>query len=309
MAEFLQDNLRVFVVPVDILHLPNLTTHEKMVYTVLRSFANPHKPEAFPSYETIARLGSMTRRHAINCVNKLVEKGFIKKEIRLEVSKNRKIKNTSNLYTLQTPKVVNNDIHHPSECDSLPLVNDIHHPSECDSLPLVNDIHYPSECDSPEHNHLTKSNRTISLNNNKRTPSSVKSKPKQKTKSKPKQKTNHVVVDLLSQNGIKATNTTINKWLKLANEETIISAIHEVLKRSDIQNVIGYITRMLEQGYTTPQTTTSKNKNPKVKNLPEWIVKQLESAHEEVAAAQEDLTEEQKKQAVELLKQLGEIDS
>jgi hypothetical protein len=135
MAEFLQDNLRVFVVPVDILNVPDLTTHEKMVYIVLRLFANPHKPEAFPSYETIARLGSMTRRHAINCVKSLVEKGVLRKEMRFDVTKDRKIRNTSNLYTIQPPKV-------------------------------VNDIHHPSEYSSPEHNQLTKPIRTKSMNNN-----------------------------------------------------------------------------------------------------------------------------------------------
>jgi len=145
--EFLQDNLRVFVVPVDILEAEGLTTHEKLVYISLRSFANPHKAEAFPSYETIARLGSMTRRHAINCVNRLVELGYIKKEIRLDVSRNRKIRNTSNLYTLHNPKVVNT-IHHAQS-------------SEYDSPPLVNTVHPPSEYSSPKQNQLKESFRSM----------------------------------------------------------------------------------------------------------------------------------------------------
>ena len=200
------------------------------------------------------------------------------------MSKNRKVKNTSNLYTLQAPKGV----------------NDIHHPSECDSLPLVNDIHHPSEYSSPEQNHLTKSIRTISINNNnKGTTSPSKNL-------KPKQQTNDVVVDLLSQKRIKTTTATINKWLKLANEETVISAIHEVLKRPDIQNVIGYITRMLEQGYTSPQTTIHKTAKVTRGNLPEWIVKQLESV-DQATVAEGKLSEEQKQQAIELLRQLDEI--
>src|SRR5690606_2178066 len=111
----------------------------------------------------------------------------------------------------------------------------------------------------------------------------------------------------LSQKGIKPTNATISKWFKLANEETLIAAIHEATNRSDIKNIIGYITRMLEQGYT-PQVTSSKITKGRKNQLPEWIVKQSELAYQKVTSKNE-LTEEQKQQALELLKQLGEIDA
>lgn len=141
MADKLNDQLRVFVVPVDIMEVPNLTIHEQMVYIVLRSFANAHSNTAFPSYATIARLGRMTRRHAINCVSSLVEKGLLtKEEPQFKVTKDKKIKQTSNVYHIETPK----------------MVNGIHHLSEHHSPSVVNTIHHPSEHHSPEHNYLTK---------------------------------------------------------------------------------------------------------------------------------------------------------
>src|SRR5690625_97976 len=106
MADFLQDNLRVFVVPVEIMEVQDLDIYEQMVYIVLRSFTNPRESTAFPSYNTIAKLGRMSRRKAIDCVANLVEKGLLKKEVRLDVTKNRKIRNTSNLYTVSFPDMV-----------------------------------------------------------------------------------------------------------------------------------------------------------------------------------------------------------
>jgi len=103
--EFLQDDgqLRVFIVPVDIMDVPDLTIYEQMAYMVLRSYVNPTNPTAFPSYPTIAKRGRMSRSSAIRAIEGLIQKGLITKEIRLDVSKNRKIKNTSNRYTLITP--------------------------------------------------------------------------------------------------------------------------------------------------------------------------------------------------------------
>lgn len=104
--EFLRDDgqLRVFVVPVDIMDVPGLDIYEQMVYMVLRSYVNPTEPTAFPSYKTIAERGRMSRRKAIDAMQGLVDKGLIQKEARLTVTKNRQIRNTSNLYTVMTPK-------------------------------------------------------------------------------------------------------------------------------------------------------------------------------------------------------------
>lgn len=71
-----------------------------MVYIVLRSFASAREATAFASYAMIAKLGRMSCRKAIDAVQRLVEKGLLRKEMRFDVSKNRKICNASNLYTL-----------------------------------------------------------------------------------------------------------------------------------------------------------------------------------------------------------------
>lgn len=141
--EFIQDDgqLRVFIVPVDILDVPGLSSSEKLVYMVLRSYVNPTDPTAFPAYETIAKKASLTRRWVIKVVKSLEEKGLIRKETRLTVTKQRKIRNTSNTYTLITPKKTK--------------------PSELSSPTPVNSVHPPSELSSPYHNHLTKSVRNM----------------------------------------------------------------------------------------------------------------------------------------------------
>lgn len=273
MAEFLQDNLRVFVVPVEIMDIPDLDIYEQMVYIVLRSFTNPREATAFPSYNTIAKLGRMSRRKAIDCVTRLVEKGLLKKEVRLDVTKNRKIRNTSNLYTIESPKVVHS----------------MHQGSAQHAPGVVHSMHQGSAQHAPEHKQLTKPLRTKSLNNNNK--DTVTSK-------------KHVVVDstnriqkLLSQHGITINPDIIQKWRQLDKEENILKAIQETLNRSDIKNVIGYVTRMLEIGFVPTQNS---NKNL----LPTYIRHSVDKKKGTVSSINLD----QQKQALDLLFQLGEID-
>jgi len=40
MTEFLQDNLKVFVVPVELMDFPDLDIYEQMLYMVLRSYCS-----------------------------------------------------------------------------------------------------------------------------------------------------------------------------------------------------------------------------------------------------------------------------
>jgi predicted transcriptional regulator len=103
----LKDGLRVFVVPTEILDMEELTTHEKMVYMVLRSYANGHDNSVFPSIQTIAKKGSMSKPTAIKCLDRLIELGLVVKEERKKVSKNGKISSTSNLYYLYRPSEIN----------------------------------------------------------------------------------------------------------------------------------------------------------------------------------------------------------
>lgn len=143
--ETMKDDLRVFVVPVEILDVPDIDIYEQMAYIVLRSFANARDNSAFPSYETIAKLGRMSRRKAIDAVNKLIDKGLVTKETRMTVTKHGRIRNTSNVYTLKRP------------CQA---VHNTHPDSAQYALTPVHDVHPPSAYRAPELNHLKKSFRT-----------------------------------------------------------------------------------------------------------------------------------------------------
>lgn len=59
-----------------------------------------------------------------------------------------------------------------------------------------------------------------------------------------------VVVDVLRQYGISVNKKTLTKWRKLADDQTIVRVVHETMSRDDVQNVVGYVTSILEAGYT-----------------------------------------------------------
>ena len=100
-----KDNLRDgrvrnwFYLENDLLDREDLTIYEKTVYIVIARYVNGEN-KAFPSYETIAKKGSMAKVQAKRVVKSLVKKGLLKKEAR----KNKDNKShTSNLYTLLNP--------------------------------------------------------------------------------------------------------------------------------------------------------------------------------------------------------------
>lgn len=76
-ADFLYSNLDLFVVPMSIMELTDLTIEEKMCYIVLRSFSNPRGDAKIPSYATIARLGSMSQSSARLAIQGLHSKGLL----------------------------------------------------------------------------------------------------------------------------------------------------------------------------------------------------------------------------------------
>jgi len=59
-----------------------------------------------------------------------------------------------------------------------------------------------------------------------------------------------VVVDVLQRYGISVNKKTLTKWRKLADEQTIVRVVHETMNRDDVRNVVGYVTSILEAGYT-----------------------------------------------------------
>jgi len=104
-----KDNLRDgrvknwFYLENDLLDREDLTIYEKTVYIVIARYVNGEN-KAFPSYETIAKKGSMAKVQAMRVVKSLTKKGLLKKESR----RNKDNKgSTSNLYTLLNPKTKN----------------------------------------------------------------------------------------------------------------------------------------------------------------------------------------------------------
>jgi len=89
----------------DLLDREDLTIYEKTVYIVIARYVNGEN-KAFPSYETIAKKGSMAKVQAKRVVKSLIQKGLLKKEVRKD--KNNK-SYTSNLYTLLNPKTKDNN--------------------------------------------------------------------------------------------------------------------------------------------------------------------------------------------------------
>ncbi len=104
-----KDNLRDgrvrnwFYLENDLLDREDLSIYEKTVYIVIARYVNDEN-KAFPSYETIARKGSMAKVQAMRVVKSLTQKGLLKKEVR---KNNRNGGSTSNLYTLLNPKTNN----------------------------------------------------------------------------------------------------------------------------------------------------------------------------------------------------------
>src|SRR4030042_1727383 len=106
-----KDNLRDgrvknwFYLENDLLDREDLTIYEKTVYIVIARYVNGEN-KAFPSYETIAKKGSMSRSKAKYVVNSLVQKGLLKKKFRKRKDKNFY---TSNLYTLLNKEEIAED--------------------------------------------------------------------------------------------------------------------------------------------------------------------------------------------------------
>ena len=127
-----------FTAPTSILETKDLTIHEKMTYIVIAAHADRRGQNSFPSYETIAEEGAMSRRHAIRCVASLIEKGYLEKEIRFENGENN-----SNLYTLYDIPTAVTPSHHSSDTQSPQVVTPSHHSSDTQSpkqIPLTDPL-------------------------------------------------------------------------------------------------------------------------------------------------------------------------
>ncbi|MDY6991059.1 MAG: helix-turn-helix domain-containing protein [Pseudomonadota bacterium] len=95
--------------------------------------------KCFPSYRRIAHECGITRRTAIDIIEKIVKLGLILREH----NSDEKQGNKPNLYILLNTEEALNTLPHP-------LVKSFHHPGENISPPLVKSFHHPGENISPE---------------------------------------------------------------------------------------------------------------------------------------------------------------
>ena len=142
MNKIRRANKRDFFIAQNMIFDLDISEHAKITYLYLCRCADDES-QAFPSYNTIARKCSFSKRTAMRTIQELEEIGLLSVEKR-QVEKSGKPVNTSNLYTLY-----DSPSRYPSDTQSLPLVTESHHPSDCVSLPLVTESHYPSDTQSP----------------------------------------------------------------------------------------------------------------------------------------------------------------
>ena len=158
--------------------------------------------------------------------------------------------------------------------------------------------------------HQEGSKRTTSnndLNNNKSSNNEnntrEESKKKERVKKTESVKQNKTAVvekskleSFLKENKIKVNKTTLNKWRSLESDDHIILAAQEALGRSNVRNIVGYISSMLESGYEP--CSASKGR---VDKLPEYMSNDREIQNTTISREDQIKT-------LDLLLALGEID-
>ncbi|MED4456177.1 helix-turn-helix domain-containing protein [Metabacillus fastidiosus] len=140
-----------FQAPNDIFEL-DLEWHEKLVYLYICRCGN--NSEAYPSYNTIAKKCSISKRKVIDVVNALVQKGLIKRQHR----KNNNDENQTNLYIIIDPATIDSAHNAP--------------PSEHDAPSSAPDSS-PSAEDAPNKELVFKELENKELDNNSRDQNSV----------------------------------------------------------------------------------------------------------------------------------------
>jgi hypothetical protein len=116
------------------------------------------------------------------------------------------------------------------------------------------------------------------------------------------------IIKFLSSKNIRIQKETLDKLKTQASEETIIKAFQIALKKD---NPVGYVISMIKNGYDGSEYVPATEEVKKVKNdLPEYIVKQIQEqkSYTHTYVRTEEVNEEKKREALELLRQLGEID-
>jgi hypothetical protein len=139
-----------------------LGPHGVAVYNVLAMHSNSQTQQAEPSFNTIAKMLNMSRRHVIRMAELLQKYNIIDIKKRTYLSKNGKTLHHPSLITLLKPDVwIAADYTQPSDCESPP--KEALKPS--DPKDLVTVSHQPSDQESPHlvtvsHTNKTKQNNT-----------------------------------------------------------------------------------------------------------------------------------------------------
>ena len=129
--------------PHHIWHDHNYSLHERVILCRVWSFQNSTPPlECYLSFEQWAQELACTRRHAINVLNRLVEKNQLVKESRGLQTNIWRLVNTVHYQTVD------------SEYSSLSIVNTVHHNSEYSSLSIVNTVHPRRSLEDHKEDHL-----------------------------------------------------------------------------------------------------------------------------------------------------------
>lgn len=66
----------------------------------------------------------------------------------------------------------------------------------------------------------------------------------------------------LTKYNLKVNAATLKKWRKQADDATILQVIGETIARSDVKNIIAYITKTLEAGYVPVQSSFTSQVTP-----------------------------------------------
>lgn len=96
----LNSNFAPALFPADIMYDKGLDSTERWILTILFTYTNAHTNTVFPSYKTIADRSGFSRRTCIRTVEGLIDKNYISKKEAYQKSKDGKINQTSNKYSL-----------------------------------------------------------------------------------------------------------------------------------------------------------------------------------------------------------------
>jgi len=242
----------------------DLQIYEKMVLIIFKTYAEEHH-SIFPAYETIASLGSMSKRKAQYVIKDLKNRGYIYKEHRYKEIDGEKVQ-TSNLYQLNNttaPDALTND---PD------LNNSIN--NAYDALVLTTS-NAPSA--SYKESSLNKSLNNKLFKDIKEEEEEYSSPQKKLTTSKFELKYPNVYNKMILQQGTGSLNYLQTEFLencyKWSLPESLVEPVYENLVNFDLLHFDAFERAFIKFG----NSITKRNKNNTIKNPINWLSKVIEN--------------------------------